>query len=340
MSFILESIKQAERERKLGQQAPSISIEYTGEHIGDVENNKMQWLLLSVGLVIAAIIVWSATNYYAQKDRQYIEELTVNDVSKKAPVVSEKRNIEMVPVKATLHSSDLKSVKLIVDQQKLAIDGPQDKLRVVKAKPAIKQESVKTITEDAEIISAKPKASVKQKLVVANKISDANDKQDLAAIYADLAEVSKQETMPTRTNALKQEAAEELVQIEIATVATSYVTSETPVTELRSAKISAPAATVAPSRSQSPAYKQQHEQAVSSGVPSFGELPYDVQEKIPDFNVSVHMFHTEPSQRRIRINGQMYTEGKSLQQDLALVEITRYGAVFDYQGHLFRLNVR
>ena len=75
-------------------------------------------------------------------------------------------------------------------------------------------------------------------------------------------------------------------------------------------------------------------------MPSFGELPYEIQEQIPDFNVSVHMFHEDPSQRRIRINGGMYTEGKYLQQDLALVEITRYGAVFDYQGHLFRLNVR
>ena len=52
------------------------------------------------------------------------------------------------------------------------------------------------------------------------------------------------------------------------------------------------------------------------------------------------MFHADPLQRRIRINGQMYTEGKNLQRDLALVEITRYGAVFDYQGSLFRFNVR
>ncbi len=87
-------------------------------------------------------------------------------------------------------------------------------------------------------------------------------------------------------------------------------------------------------------YRKQHEQAISSGVPSFGELPYDVQERVPDFNVSVHMFHADPRQRRIRINGQMYTEGKSLQRDLALVEITRYGAVFEFQGNLFRFNVR
>jgi len=87
-------------------------------------------------------------------------------------------------------------------------------------------------------------------------------------------------------------------------------------------------------------FKEQHAQAVRSGVPSFGELPYDIQEQIPDFNVSVHMFHKEPLQRRIRINGQMYTEGKSLQKNLALVEITRFGAIFDYRGHLFRLNVR
>ena len=80
--------------------------------------------------------------------------------------------------------------------------------------------------------------------------------------------------------------------------------------------------------------------AVNSGVSEFGELPYDVQENVPDLNISVHMFNHVSSQRRIRINGRMYTEGTNLERDLALVEITPYGAIFDYQGHLFRLNVR
>ena len=124
------------------------------------------------------------------------------------------------------------------------------------------------------------------------------------------------------------------MQIETA----SYVSSSKEnMFEMKSARVNSEEVI---SRPEKQAFKKQHEQAVSSGVPSFGELPYDIQENIPEFNISVHMFHADPVQRRIRINGQMYTEGKNLQQDLALVEITRYGAVFDYQGHLFRFNVR
>ena len=323
MSFILESIKQAERERKLGQQAPSISIEYSGEHIDDVESNKMQWLIITLGLIIVALIVWGATQYFSNKDRQNIAELTTqksNQVLVKNEV--EKRDVELKPVKA-LHTSNLKSVKVIAEEE--IVSATPAKVEI--AKPIVKQKNI----EPVAVIAAgedltKPKAVPeiletniqKDKTVITNKAADVLNKHEgkhgLAAIYSDLAELAKQEVV------------EELVQIETA----SYVAPEPVVTKTKNTEVSV----------SSPVYKQQHEQAVRSGVPSFGELPYDIQEQIPDFNVSVHMFHKDPLQRRIRINGQMYTEGKSLQQNLDLVEITRLGAIFDYQGHLFRLNVR
>jgi len=345
MSFILESIKQAERERKLGQQqAPAISIEYTGAHIGDIENNKLQWIILSLGLIITVILVWGVTNYFTNKDRSYIEELSMSDVSSeikidaKTPSVSRdnvtKHSIAMVPMK-NLHKSNLKSVKLITDDEP-----PVTQSVVQKDEQDEKKASKKPITNVAINIQPKPKPALEKEIsAVANKINDISDKQELVAIYSDLAALSKEEAITNKVNKDVDQVAEEFVQIETA----SYVApSKANAFETNSPKISSPKLNTIEefNRPEVPAYKKQREQAVRSGVPSFGELPYDVQERIPDFNVSVHMFHADPVQRRIRINGQMYTEGKSLQQDLALVEITRYGAVFDYKGHLFRFNVR
>lgn len=332
MSFILESIKQAERERKLGQQAPSISIEYTGAHVDDIENNKMKWALLSLTLLVTAIVAWSATYYFANKDRKYVEELTISNTSSTAKVSPKKifnvvsseehegtvkHDIAMVPVK-NLHKSDLKSVKLI------SADEEPPKTKVVEVKNTTASKKVNRESKSAV-------ANVQPKLVT--KPVAVSDKQELVAIYSDLAKLQKQEPLVNEANVVEPKVIEpkiieqqELVQIEAA----SYIAPKANVTKTaRPEPISRPEV--------SPIVPKH---AVSTGVPSFGELPYDIQEQIPDFNVSVHMFHADPMQRRIRINGQMYTEGKSLQQDLALVEITRYGAVFDYQGHLFRFNVR
>lgn len=331
MSFILESIKQAERERKLGQQAPSISIEYSGAHVENIENNKMRWLLLSVALCATAMVVWSATYYFANKDRQYMEqyaeELALNNVnSLEEPSLqgsisaeksfnkvasnpsgdAEKRDVLMVPVK-NVHKSDLKSVKLISADEEV----PKTKIeKVVEVKKSVTNKvSRKKATSEIKPAIEPAIKKAQTKLATATVA----DKQELAEIYSDLSKLEKQDTVVNEPKFIEQQAfeqndlqkhiADELVQIEKA----NYVAPK---------------------------------HAVSTGVPSFGELPYEIQEKIPDFNVSVHMFHADPNQRRIRINGNMYTEGKNLQQNLALVEITRYGAVFDYQGHKFRLNVR
>jgi len=344
MSFILESIKQAERERKLGQQkAPEISIEYTGTHVDDIENNKMRWLLFLMWLMIAAILVWSTAYYLTNKDKQYGEKLSINELTEdtsvdirtnvKAESIPKPSNkitqstYAMVPVKK-LHKSDLKSVKLINENEEAPtpIAVSETKQQSVK-----KNTTHSTISNPASDVKKEfaIKPSIEKPIKVATaKIHHDSDKQELVKIYADLAALENEESEIVDLKPALEKIDENQVQFKTA----SYV---------------APQVSVLPSNEEDvvrinnkSSYRQQHEQAVRSGVPSFGELPYDVQEKIPNFNVSVHMFHTDPQQRRIRINGQMYTEGKNLQQDLALVEITRYGAVFDYQGNLFRFNVR
>ena len=362
MSFILESIKQAERERKLGQETPSISIEYTGAHVDDIENNKMKWALLSAVLFITAMVVWGTTYYFTNKDRQYmqqyVQERALSNLGVKedqlqvsnSEIRQEDKSLEelvskstgnskydvvMVPVK-NMHKSDLKSVRVINADE----EAPKTKVEkiFVEKKPEANLLSNKNTALERKPTAIKPVLeSVLRKTQPKTKTSAIADKQELAEIYSDLSKLVKAEAVNNKTKLAEEkvfehnQVANERVQIETA----SYVVPEV---DANHTKIVSQSAVTPVATKQSTKHAPKH--AVRTGVPSFGELPYDIQERIPDFNVSVHMFHAEPNQRRIRINGNMYTEGKRLQQDLALVEITRYGAIFDYQGHKFRLNVR
>ena len=345
MSFILESIKQAERERKLGKQAPSISIEHTSSHGDGVKHNWLRWVLLSLALVITAIVVWSATYYFTNRDRQYIQELSVSSATQledktrvakvqESPNVA-KKSITMRPVK-NVHQSKLKNVKLISAED----DVPVVQVEKTVGSGSITKVAEKNIAQETNQPSRNNLSASKLDAGTATKrAKQVSTKQELGAIFSDLAESPKEslnvpEKYALEQNDLAKDIDEELVQIETASFKAPATTVNKP--EISREEMVSPAvatSAVAPKH-------VAHQAAVNTNVPSFGELPYDVQEQIPDFNVSVHMFHADPVKRRIRINGQMYTEGKNLQQDLALVEITRYGAIFDYQGHLFRLNVR
>ena len=340
MSYILDSIKKAERERTLGQQAPSISIEYSGEHVDQDRNNWLQWALLSLGVLATAFAIWASTYYFTtnkQQNLKSISEIKVsNDGDMKAeeahvaikPIDESKKNIAMVPVK-NIHTSNLKTVEIITEKdktqdpvQKVSVDNLQKSIVAERAKPEINKHVTKVNIEPKIVEPLYESSSYETK-----KINLVTDKQELAAIYSDLAQLAEnqqQEVVLDNSTVGNDEVEEEFIEIKTA----NYVAPDVDEYEKRVQQDYTNEVPVA------------HKTAVSTGVPSFGELPYAIQEKIPDFNVSVHMFHADPSQRRIRINGSMYTEGKNLQQDLALVEITRYGAVFDYQGHLFRLNIR
>ena len=319
MSFILDSIKKAERERKLGQEAPSISIEYTNEYVDSRHKHWQQWALLLLGLIITVIVVWAATYHFTNRDRVITQLSTetqdakiVESITEIETFKSDKQDIAMVPMKK-VHQSDLKTIKVISEEDRIyqpqvekVIEGTKSEESIVAERPIPEINKVAKNTR----IAKKSKLLYELKPVVVKESNKQEAKQEIAAIYSDLAKLAPK-------NEPVHEIREQIVEIEPA----NYVAEEKTL-------IKSNVSHVAPKT------------AVNTGLPSFGELPYDVQEQIPEFNVSVHMFHADPNQRRIRINGNMYTEGKKLQQDLALVEITRYGAVFDYQGHLFRYNVR
>ena len=69
------------------------------------------------------------------------------------------------------------------------------------------------------------------------------------------------------------------------------------------------------------------------------DLSRDTKQHIPPMNFTGHVYSSSAIQRSIIINGNFMEEGDALNNDVTLTEITSRGAVFDYQGILFEVNV-
>ena len=338
MSFILESIKQAERDRKLGQ-VPSISVEHVMSQNEVIETNWIKWASVSIALIIAAFAIWAGARMSAFNGFDLISEVAEtekvydNSPQLKPEAIEPEESNSIATNNATenhdsyqpasvstdadqlelsytstqnLSNSDLKSVRVINYQEQ------EPQLKIVDKRTKIsKQESIQA----AKVTKLNTSNNAKLKsLRGKNEVEPSREK--LFHLYSDLVVATEDESSPKDLSSAIQGSVNTIPSYEGSVTLASIDTAQIKVATPQLAK------------------------AVNTGVSDYGELPYAVQEKIPDLSISVHMFDEDPMQRRIRINGRMYTEGSSLQRNLALVEITRYGAIFDYQGHVFRLNVR
>ncbi len=69
----------------------------------------------------------------------------------------------------------------------------------------------------------------------------------------------------------------------------------------------------------------------------FAELPLSVRKKLPQINISSHLYSIERKSRLVSINGRIMQEGYNLPDGLYLDEITRDGVILDYQGYRFHV---
>jgi cytoskeletal protein RodZ len=83
------------------------------------------------------------------------------------------------------------------------------------------------------------------------------------------------------------------------------------------------------------------EQAVSdeTKIIDFYDLPESIKQALPSIVVSAHIYSSNPMQRSIVINNNFLEEGEYVLDGLILYEITPDGAIFNYQGTLFRYGV-
>lgn len=76
------------------------------------------------------------------------------------------------------------------------------------------------------------------------------------------------------------------------------------------------------------------------GIPHQRQLPYDLQDAIPDMNISVHMYSANPSSRLVRINNTIYREGDLIDSELKLEEITPDGLIMTIRDERFWRHAR
>ncbi len=74
-------------------------------------------------------------------------------------------------------------------------------------------------------------------------------------------------------------------------------------------------------------------------ITDYYDLSDSIKNQLPTITVSAHVFSTNPLQRSIVINNNFMEEGEYISNRLILHEITKDGAIFDYQGDLINYSV-
>lgn len=76
-----------------------------------------------------------------------------------------------------------------------------------------------------------------------------------------------------------------------------------------------------------------------ANVISIYDIPLNVRQYIPEMQFSAHVYSSNPAQRSIVINNQFMEEGDTVTNGLMLSEITRDGAIFEFEGYRFSTSV-
>jgi len=68
------------------------------------------------------------------------------------------------------------------------------------------------------------------------------------------------------------------------------------------------------------------------------DLPENIRKQIPNIAFEGHVYSSTVSRRSVMINGKKMRQGDAMSGGLVLKEITPFGAEFEYQGYVFKLN--
>lgn len=77
--------------------------------------------------------------------------------------------------------------------------------------------------------------------------------------------------------------------------------------------------------------------AAPARYPSYGELPAGLQLQVPEFNITAHMYATDPSKRWLNVDGLELQEGDKIKQKLTIKEIRANDVILEIQGQDFRV---
>jgi len=75
------------------------------------------------------------------------------------------------------------------------------------------------------------------------------------------------------------------------------------------------------------------------GSVAVNDLPDQLIRRLPEVQITAHIYASDPDLRMVNINGVSRSEGDLLSNSLQLVEITENGVVMNFEGYAYVMNV-
>lgn len=303
MSYILEALKQAEQERGSERLTKTLAVPQP-DHDKQSSVDWKKWLTIAIFINAVVLFVWVTWQLVSIRTDKQIDEQLVHTDPVQVPKVESR----------TESNASLFTNSASAPQEKKAVQAQpniQVKPKVLVSTPEpIKQERM--VPTPIEKVSAPETAEVGAIELIKDKQSTIPSMEQVEATVPSVAErevsIAKVEPLPPMPK--------EEVAIEI----------EKPVEEVDIEPIE-------------PAAAEQIAIAPRPQVPEYAELPYSLQQKIPEIRISVHIYNSDPELRKVRVNGQIFWQGEEVDRNLFIDEITPRGVIFNYADTMFRLNL-
>ena len=312
MSFILEALKRADRERRL-ERAPDLSAVYEDNDLPG-HNGIRPWLWLCgaflVGVIVVGLVLWPAGPGSVKSPLPRGESASP---PLSAPETAKKEKTP--PSSSARVSKGLQAKKPSVQ----ASSGQSARVPVSKTKPV---QPIKKMTEKITPVKTESKPVEKtpdpKPVPTAGKISVSKPVPVVAV-------EKKEPVQPTPTVSPISEGSVKAEESD------NSKGGEKPV----DAKVVKPA-----KPSPAPASNEEVNRKRIEAVPLIGELPYETKEKLGKLQINVHSYSKDPGERLVFINMKSYKVGDKIGEGGPLLkEITPDGVIIDYGGGEVRLQV-
>jgi len=315
MSFILEALKRADRERRL-ERAPDLSAVYEDNDLPG-HNGIRPWLWLCgsflVGVIVVGLVLWPEGPGPVKAP---LPEGESASLPLSAPKTTKKEKSPPPSTSASV-SKGLQAKKPSVQSS----SGQPARVPVSKTKPV---QPIKKTTE--KITPVKTESKPVEKTPVPKPVPTAKKISPPSPAPAAAAEKKKPAQPTPAVSPISEGSAK-------AAVSDENKGSEKPV----EAKVVKPAKPPPPP----PVSKEDLNRKRIEAVPLIGELPYETKEKLGKLQINVHSYSKDPGERLVFINMKSYRVGDKIGEGGPLLkEITPDGVIIDYGGGEVRLQVR
>ena len=309
MSYILDALKKAEKERQRGM-IPNLS---TNQHPPPKQKKRSIWpYIVVIVLLVTAGVLFFWLRPWKSKEPTIVAKTTVADTQKPQSVESS----------SELSDSQLHTIIKQRHQEKKV----SSEVKAFEEDALSDLKPIKTSQEPPKTAQQKQPAflQTEEKASPEEKASEKDALSDLKPVEA------TQE--PPKTAQQKQPAPLQTEQEEKPSVVD---TGESP--ESSSPAVQEP---LEPTASDDSSPPTSTEPVLSNRIYTLQNLPASVKETLPPIHISVFIYSDDPNSRIVNINGQSVREGQDLADGLTVEKIVPDGVIFNYEAYRFHVGIK